>query len=89
MYRVDLTPRAARELDRVPTAYFDRIDRAIASLADEPRPTGVTKLHGPIHRLRVGRWRVIYAVFDRDRFVVVGKVARRAEDTYDDVAGLF
>lgn len=68
---------------------FERIDPVIAGLAHDPRPHGVKKLRGPIHRLRVGRWRVIYAIFDRDEIVIVGKIASRGEDTYDDVAALF
>ncbi len=89
MYRVELTPRATRELDGVPAATFARIDPVIAALAQDPRPRGVKKLRGPIHRLRVGQWRLVYAIFDRDQLVVIGKVARRGEDTYDDLAELF
>jgi len=89
VYRVDLTRRASRELEGVPSNVFDRTDPVILGLAQEPRPHGVTKLRGPIHRLRVGQWRLIYAVFDRDQLVLVGKIARRGEDTYDDLAELF
>ena len=47
------------------------------------------KLRGPIHRIRSGEWRIIYAVFDKDQLIIVGKVARRAEDTCDKADELF
>jgi len=89
VYRVELTPRAKRELDTVPIGDFQRIDSAILGLGENPRPPGVRKLRGLIYRLRVGRWRIIYAVLDREQVVVVGKVVRRAEDTYDRLDELF
>jgi mRNA interferase RelE/StbE len=89
VYRVELTTRARRELDAVPAGDFERIDRAILRLRENPRLPGVRKLRGSIYRLRVGRWRIIYAVLDREQVVVVGKIARRAEDTYDELEELF
>ena len=44
---------------------------------------------GPIYRLRVGPFRIIYAVFERDQLVLIGKIARREKDTYDGVDTLF
>jgi mRNA-degrading endonuclease RelE of RelBE toxin-antitoxin system len=62
---------------------------ALVGLVDEPRPRQAVKLSGAIHRLRVGPFRIIYAVFDRDRLVLVGKIARRHKDTYDELDRLF
>lgn len=89
MYRVELTPRAQRELDAISGDELKRISAAIQKLKDEPRPQGVRKLRGPIHRIRVADWRVIYAVFDKDKLALVGKIARRSERTYDKVDELF
>ena len=89
MYRLELTPRARREMDRLLEAEFDRVIAAILVLRENPRPMGVRKLRGPIHRIRSGDWRIIYAMFDKDRMVIVGKVAKRTEDTYDRVDELF
>ena len=61
----------------------------MAGLADEPRPRQSVKLSGPMYRLRVGPFRIIYAVFDRDQLVLVGKIARREKDTYDGLEELF
>ena len=89
MYRVELTPRAQRELDDVGEEELERISAAIQELGANPRPYGVRKLRGPIHRIRLGDWRIIYAVFDRDRLVLVGNIARRSEHTYNRVDDLF
>ena len=89
MYRVELRPRAQREFDRLPKVDQVRLVAALTGLVDEPRPSGSAKLTGPIHRLRVGPFRIIYAVFDRDRLVLVGKVGRREKDTYDRLEELF
>ena len=89
MYRVELKPRARRELDRLPGADKGRILAAIPKLADHPRPRQSLKLSGATYRLRVGPFRIIYAIFDRDDLVLVGKIARREKDTYDRLEELF
>ena len=89
MYRVELKPRAQREFDRLPSGDQGRVLTALVALADQPRPRQSVKLTGSIYRLRVGPLRIIYAVFDRDQLVLVGKIARREKDTYDDVDTLF
>ena len=89
MYHVELKPRAQRELDRLPRADQVRILTALATLADEPRPRQSIKLSGVVHRLRVGPFRIIYAIFDRDELVLVGKITRREKDTYTRLEELF
>ena len=89
MYRVELKPRAQRELDRLSGADQGRILAALLGLGDEPRPNQSAKLSGPVYRLRVGPFRVIYAIFDRDQLVLVGKIARRQKDTYERLEELF
>jgi mRNA-degrading endonuclease RelE of RelBE toxin-antitoxin system len=54
----------------------------ILALALDPRPTGATKLAGSTFwRIRVGELRVIYAIEERARLVIVLRVARGAEST--------
>ncbi|MBE9502061.1 MAG: type II toxin-antitoxin system RelE/ParE family toxin [Chloroflexi bacterium] len=84
-----MTPKAKKELDKLPLKDFRRLDKAIWTLAQNPRPRGVKKLRGPHYRIRVGNWRVVYAVFDRDQLVIVGKVARRSKHIYEGVDKLF
>ena len=89
MYRLELTSRVRRELDKLRGEEFSRILEAMQRLRGNPRPVGVRKLRGPVYRIRSGDWRIIYAVFDKDRLIIVGKVARGAKDTYDKVDELF
>jgi mRNA interferase RelE/StbE len=89
MYRVKLTGRARRELDKIKGVNEGNIKSALLDLAENPRPSGVTKLRANIHRIRVGDWRIIYAIFDRDKLVLVGKIARRSKDTYSGLKDLF
>ncbi len=89
MYRLELTPRAQRSLDRLSGYDLERVVAAIRGLGENPRPRGARKIRGPHYRIRVGAWRVIYAVFDRDQLVIVGKVARRSKRTYKRVDELF
>jgi len=89
MYRVKLTSRARRELDKITGKDAENIAAATLALGENPRPQGVKKLRGNIHRIRVGDWRIIYAILDKDRLVLVGKIVRRAEDSYDGVERRF
>jgi mRNA interferase RelE/StbE len=89
MYRVILTSRAQKEYEKLTPADLDKIDATLDHLKTEPRPQGVKKLYANIHRIRAGDWRIIYAIFDKDRVVLIGKITRRSENTYDGVKELF
>ena len=89
MYRLELTSQAQRQLDKLSVADLEPIAATIQELRDNPRASGVKKLRGPIYRIRVGDWRIVYAVFDKDNLIVVGKIARRSEDTYKKIKDLF
>lgn len=81
-YEVRITPHAERDLDRLSSTAYLRLDRQIGLLSREPRPRGVVKLQDKAHRIRVGPWRVIYVVDDARRVVVITAVRRREKDTY-------
>jgi mRNA interferase RelE/StbE len=89
VYRRELTKRAQRDLDKLCDDDLERVVAAVWGLRENPRPHGAKKIRGPIYRIRVGDWRIVYAVFDKDRLVIVGKVARRSERTYEGVDELF
>ena len=58
-----------------------RIDRAIRALELESRPTGCKKLVGKqfdnLYRIRVGDWRILYAIEDDRLVVLILDVVRR------------
>lgn len=88
MYRIEVAPAAEREImklrARIKINDFDRIRDAITNLTQEPRPQGVRKMKGAekAYRIRVGRYRVIYEVYDSDNLVLILLVTRRSETTY-------
>jgi len=81
IYRVALIPRAASELAALPREAQARIDARILALALNPRPPGVKKLKGEegFYRSRVGDYRVVYSVHDKELLVLVVRIAPRSE----------
>ena len=87
-YTVSLKPAADRQLGSLRGAVLAGLRGVILALGEEPRPRGATKLVGgpELWRLRVKidghSWRVVYAIDDDARRVVVTRVVRRDEVTY-------
>jgi mRNA interferase RelE/StbE len=82
-YRVDVAPAAGRQLRRLPPGEAARLRGPILALAHVPRPPGAMRLvDGDWWRLRVGDLRIVYAIDDEQRLVIVLRVARRNESTY-------
>ncbi len=80
-YRVDFTSAAARQMRKLPRATRHRLVEAVTALERDPRPPGALKLAGErtAWRIRVGDYRVIYDVYDRELTVTVVRAARRRE----------
>lgn len=80
-YQVQFFPPARREFLKLPFSNRQRIGVRIDALADTPRPPDCAKLAGQLGlwRIRVGDWRVIYAINDANRIVTVTRVAHRRE----------
>ena len=87
-WRVVFAPAAARELDRLPGAQRVRAAQRIAELAVDPFPPPSRKVVGTIYwRLRAGDIRVVYAMNEDRREVVIVRVVRRTEGTYRRLKG--
>jgi mRNA interferase RelE/StbE len=82
---VRLSPRADRELARVPQAERDAILRALRRLRHEFGASDMAKLAGGGNRwrLRVGRWRVIMELDNATGTALVARVVAR-KDAYRD-----
>lgn len=80
-YEVRLLVTARRQLLRVPGRIRSRLAAAIGALATDPPPSGCKKLAGntDYYRIRVGDYRVLYEVRDRDVLVLVIKIGHRRE----------
>ncbi len=70
-----------REMRRLDAGIAQRVDVAILALADNPRPPGCVKLSGSsdLWRIRVGDYRVVYEIRDRQVTVLIVAVAHRRE----------
>jgi mRNA interferase RelE/StbE len=67
-------------MEKLPIRDYDRVDRAILALADDPRPPGCTRLRGRTDwRIRVGDYRIVYGTDDERRVVEILHVAHRRE----------
>ncbi|MHC4972306.1 MAG: type II toxin-antitoxin system RelE family toxin [Planctomycetota bacterium] len=80
-YELLIKPSAVREIERIETKRErQRVVRRIGSLAEDPRPPGCEKLTGrEQYRVRQGSHRVVYAVDDDARTVLVVKVGHRRD----------
>lgn len=58
---------------------------AIEHLSENPRPIGSLKIEDDAYRIRVGSWRIIYSIADREREILILRIARRSESTYKDL----
>jgi mRNA interferase RelE/StbE len=80
-YTVQVLPSAQRQLAKLDPPIRKRIAAAIDSLADDPRPAGAKKLQGgeTTWRVRVGDYRILYDIHDRQALVLVIEVGHRRE----------
>ena len=82
-----------KSLNKIPADYKETIIAAIRSLGTNPRRQGkrTKKLTGELvvsqfvaeYRLRVGPYRVLYDIDDEHKKVVLLKLAKRDENTYN------
>ncbi len=80
-YTVVFARSARKELQNLDPQVARRILRQLEALVKNPRPSGVAKLEGAsdLWRIRVGDWRVVYRILDRERLVDVIAVRHRRE----------
>jgi mRNA interferase RelE/StbE len=80
-YHVALTSSAERELQRLPKKAIARIVLRLETLATTPRPRGCKKLKGGDNewRIRVGDYRIVYAIDDMAGSVDVTRITHRRD----------
>lgn len=77
-----MTRQAEKALHRLSKTAFQPIDRAILALGEDPRPPECQRLAGRydnLYRLRVGPWRLAYAVEDERRVVLILEIAPKQQ----------
>lgn len=79
-YSVLILRRAQKELSELPTETFRRVRDTIRNLSQEPRPRGSLKLiNREGWRVRVGVYRVIYDIDDREHVVTILHIGHRRD----------
>ncbi|MBI1928672.1 type II toxin-antitoxin system RelE/ParE family toxin [Candidatus Poribacteria bacterium] len=78
-WQIIISREAERVLRRLPRNMAQRIRQAIDRLATSPRPPGCKKLVGydNLYRIRVGEWRIIYALEDDKLVILIMEIAPR------------
>jgi len=72
--------RAQKESAQLPTGDYERVRDAIRALSQEPRPRGCRKLTGREGwRIRVGNYRVIYDVDDKQQSLTTLHIGHRRD----------
>ena len=80
-YRIEFTPKGARDLRKLTRRDQRRVASRVDALAFDPLPSGAQKLKGghDIWRLRVGDYRVLYTIAQQIVTVTVVRVRHRRE----------
>lgn len=80
-YSVVLLKPARKALDALDAVACRRVTKALRGLERDPRPAGMNKLSGSadLYRIRIGDWRVIYAIQENKLLVLIIQVGHRRE----------
>ena len=82
-YKVKLRRPAQKDLDDLAGQDYEAVAKIISDLEANPRPVRVKKLaESELWRIRVRQCRIIYAIDDKAKEVIIVRIARRNKDTY-------
>ena len=92
-YTVYVVPLAWQEIKNLPGHIRQRVRRAVDGLADDPHPPRSSRLKTEcitpeLYRLRLDRWRIVYAVTEECNVVDVLAVRKRPPYDYGDLEEL-
>jgi mRNA interferase RelE/StbE len=88
-----MTPHAWSEMKELPGNTRQRVKRAADRLATDPRPARSKQLDfadftPELYRLRLDRWRIVYAVDEQERTIDVLAVRKRPPYDYGHLESL-
>jgi mRNA interferase RelE/StbE len=95
-YKVYVTPTALQEIRQLPGHVRQRAKRALDDLKANPHPPGSKALDLPdipmrteapheVWRLRLDRWRIVYAITEEGKTIDVLAVRKRPPYDYGDL----
>ena len=81
MHEVLLERRAERDLKKLSKETFYRIIPKIKVLSENPKPAGCRKITGSKNdwRIRIGDYRIIYEIDEKEKAVKVMRIRHRRE----------
>jgi mRNA interferase RelE/StbE len=81
VYEVLLERRAERDLKKLSQAMFYRVIPQIKDLSENPKPSGCRKITGSKNdwRIRIGDYRIIYEIDEKEKAVKVMRIKHRRE----------
>jgi mRNA interferase RelE/StbE len=82
MYQIVVKPSARKELKKLPVPVATAVAQKIDGLSKNPRPEGCKKLLNSkeeLWRVRVGDYRILYAIDDVVRIVDIHHVGNRRD----------
>ena len=80
-YTIKISSEAERQIKKLDRAVQRRIEPVIDALAKNPRPAGAKKMEGYAgrYRVRIGDYRIVYEVYDRELVVLIIRAGNRKE----------
>lgn len=81
-FRVIIGISALKQLQGIQKKDAVKIEKQIDSLSRNPRPSGVKKLTGSkedLYRIRIGNYRVVYAIDDKIKIVDIRQIGHRKD----------
>lgn len=93
MYTLYVVPVAWDEIKGLPGHIRAQVRQQISQLANSPRPANskqldVSGVPYELRRLRIDRWRIVYAVTEDDAAIDILAVRKRPPYDYGDLAEL-
>lgn len=78
-WQIIIDRKAQRALRRLPKDVLKHISQHIQDLRLNPRPAGCRKLSGTeeLYRIRVGDWRIVYAIEDERLVILIINIGPR------------
>jgi len=80
-YSIVFTRSARKEIESLDTSVVNRVFSKIENLEENPRPKGCRKIQSQenLWRIRIGEYRVIYAVDDKRRVIDIIAIRHRRD----------
>ncbi len=80
-YELFIEGRAEKDLKKLDTSLFKLIITEIKNLADNPHPHNSKKITGSKNdwRIRIGDYRVLYEIDNKDQIIKIMRVKHRRE----------